>query len=40
MVDQDGGQGAKLRISDDSAGFQALLEMLARHSDNPEAPIP
>lgn len=40
LVDQDGIQLAKLRISDDSAGFHALLELLARHGDSPEAPIP
>jgi transposase len=40
LVDQDGEQLAKLRISDDSAGFQALLELLSRHGDNPDAPIP
>ncbi|MFI1377213.1 IS110 family transposase [Streptomyces longwoodensis] len=40
LVDQDGTQLAKLRISDDSAGFHALLELLARHGDTPEDPIP
>ncbi|WP_329447103.1 IS110 family transposase [Streptomyces canus] len=40
LVDQDGSQLAKLRISDDSAGFQALLELLARHGDNAENLIP
>ncbi|CAL9325950.1 IS110 family transposase [Streptomyces sp. SudanB182_2057] len=40
LVDQDGTQLAKLRISDDSAGFNALLELLARHGDSPEEPIP
>ncbi|MEU3349877.1 IS110 family transposase [Streptomyces sp. NPDC006700] len=40
LVDQDGDQVAKLRISDDSAGFHALLELLARHGDSSEAPIP
>ncbi|MFE6505466.1 transposase [Kitasatospora sp. NPDC057738] len=30
LVDQDGTQLAKLRISDESAGFNALLELLAR----------
>lgn len=33
LVDQDGSQPAKLRISDDSDGFHALLELLARHGD-------
>lgn len=40
LVDQDGTQLAKLRISDDSAGFHALLELLARHGDSPSEPIP
>jgi transposase len=40
LVDQEGEQLAKLRISDDSAGFQALLELLSRHGDSPEALIP
>ncbi|MGW8500398.1 IS110 family transposase [Streptomyces sp. CLCI03] len=40
LVDQDGAQLAKLRISDDSAGFNALLELLARHGDSSEEPIP
>jgi transposase len=40
LVDQDGTQLAKLRISDDSAGFNALLEPLSRHGDSPEEPIP
>lgn len=40
LVDQDGGQVAKLRISDDSAGLHALLELLTRHGDSPEDPIP
>jgi transposase len=40
LVDQDGTQLAKLRISDDSAGFNALLELLARPGDSSEEPIP
>ncbi|MER7694653.1 IS110 family transposase [Streptomyces sp. NPDC097610] len=40
LVDGDGGQLAKLRISDDSAGFHALMELLAKHGDSAEAPIP
>ncbi len=40
LVDQGGTQLAKLRISDDSAGFNELLELLARHGDSPEEPIP
>lgn len=40
LVDQDGTQLAKLRISDDSVGFYRLLELLAHHGDTPEDPIP
>ncbi|MFD5430394.1 IS110 family transposase [Streptomyces sp. NPDC127084] len=40
LVDQDGDQVAKMRISDDLAGFHALLELLARHGDHPDSPIP
>ncbi|MEU0950720.1 IS110 family transposase [Streptomyces canus] len=40
LVDQDGSQLAKLRISDDSAGFHALMELLARHGDSAEKPVP
>lgn len=40
LVDGDGAQLAKLRISDDSAGFHALMELLARHGDSAEDPIP
>ncbi|MYS81107.1 IS110 family transposase [Embleya scabrispora] len=40
LVDQDGSQLAKLRISDDSAGFHALMELLIRHGDSAEDPIP
>lgn len=40
LVDQDGDQLAKMRISDDAAGFHALLELLARHGDCPENPVP
>ena len=40
LVDQDGMQVAKLRICDDNAGFHLLLELLARHGDSPEDPIP
>lgn len=40
LVDRDGGQVAKARISDDSAGLHALLELLTRHGDSPEDPIP
>ncbi|WP_036529366.1 IS110 family transposase [Nocardia sp. CNY236] len=40
LVDNEGVQVAKLRISDDRAGFQALVELLAEHGDNAENPIP
>lgn len=40
LVDQDGTQVAKLRISDDSAGFHALIELLTEHGDSTEDPIP
>ncbi len=40
FVDQDGIQVAKLRISDDSAGFHALIELLTQHGDSTEDPIP
>lgn len=40
LVDHDGDQVAKLRISDDYPGLCALLELLARHGDSPDAPIP
>ncbi|MFJ3939343.1 IS110 family RNA-guided transposase [Streptomyces parvus] len=40
LVDQDGAQVAKLRISDDSAGFHALMELLAQHGDSAAEPIP
>ncbi|WP_086708615.1 IS110 family transposase [Streptomyces antimycoticus] len=40
LVDQSGAQVAKLRISDDSAGFHALMQLLSRHGDTAEDPIP
>lgn len=40
LVDQYGSQLAKLRISDDSAGFHELMELLVRHGDTVENPIP
>ncbi|SFF97431.1 IS110 family transposase [Streptomyces mirabilis] len=40
LVDHGGDQVAKLRISDDYPGLCALLELLARHGDSPDAPIP
>lgn len=40
LVDQEGSQVAQLRISDDSAGFHALMELLAQHGDRTAEPIP
>ncbi|MFJ8955317.1 IS110 family transposase [Streptomyces sp. NPDC102381] len=40
LVDKEGAQVAKLRITDDSAGFHALMELLARHGDSAEDPVP
>ncbi|UQA32334.1 IS110 family transposase [Streptomyces cavourensis] len=40
LVDQDGTQVAKLRISDDSAGFHALMELLTQHGDSAADPVP
>ncbi|PKT69085.1 IS110 family transposase, partial [Streptomyces populi] len=40
MVDSDARLLGKLRISDDAAGFQDLLHLLAEHGDGPDDPIP
>ncbi|MFD7135181.1 IS110 family transposase [Streptomyces sp. NPDC059894] len=40
LVDQAGTQVAKLRISDDSAGFHALMELLTQHGDSAADPVP
>ena len=40
LVDAEGAPLAKLRISDDAAGFAELMALLAEHGDSPEAPIP
>jgi hypothetical protein len=40
LVDADGRLVAKRRIGEDAAGWRLLLELLAEHGDNPEAPIP
>jgi transposase len=40
VIDDDGKLLAKARIDDDSAGFGALLALLAEHDDNQEHPIP
>lgn len=40
LVNEEGKQLAKRRISDDAAGFAALLELLAEHGDQPDHQIP
>ena len=40
LVDAAGQQLAKLRITDDKAGFLQLTALLAEHGDSREAPIP
>lgn len=40
LVDDAGQLLAKRRVSDDAAGYQLLLDLLAEHGDNPEHPIP
>ncbi|MFI1498877.1 IS110 family transposase [Streptomyces platensis] len=40
LVDASGQLLAKRRISDDSAGYQLLLDLLAEHGDTEDAPIP
>lgn len=40
MINEDGDQVAKLRISDDAAGLHALLDLLAAHGDSPKDLIP
>jgi transposase len=40
LVDAEGTLVAKLRISDDAAGFTALTALLAEHGDNKDYPIP
>ncbi|AGP51725.1 hypothetical protein M271_00430 [Streptomyces rapamycinicus NRRL 5491] len=40
VVDCDARLLGKLRISDDAAGFQDLLRLLAEHGDSPDDPIP
>lgn len=40
LVDSDARLLAKLRISDDTEGFEQLLDMLAEHGDTPQSPIP
>jgi transposase len=40
VVDSGARLLGKLRISDDAAGFQDLLQLLAEHGDSPDDPIP
>jgi len=40
VVDSEARLLGKLRISDDAAGFQDLLRLLAEHGDSPDDPIP
>ncbi|HET6354002.1 IS110 family transposase [Streptomyces sp.] len=40
LVDQDGTLLAKRRISDDTAGYRLLLDLLAEYGDSAEEPIP
>ncbi|MFI0220289.1 IS110 family RNA-guided transposase [Streptomyces lydicus] len=40
LVDQAGTLLAKRRITDDTAGYRVLLELLAEHGDTPADPIP
>lgn len=40
VVDRDARLLGKLRVSDDAAGFQDLLRLLAEHGDTPDEPIP
>lgn len=40
IVDPEGRLVARQRISDDAAGFAALVELLASHGDRPTDPIP
>src|SRR4051812_38814025 len=40
LVDAGGKQLAKVRISDDAAGFAPLAALFAEHGDSDDAPIP
>lgn len=40
LVDAGGQQLAKVRISDDAAGFAQLMALLAEHGDDEDTPIP
>jgi transposase len=40
LVDDTGTLLGKARITDDAAGYNELLELLAEHGDGPDTPIP
>jgi transposase len=40
LVNEDGALLAKLRVSDDAAGYRRLLELLAEHGDTAAEPVP
>lgn len=40
IVDDTGALLAKARITDDAAGYNKLLDLLAEHGDSPATPIP
>lgn len=40
VVDAEGGLLARLRIDDDVAGYQVLLDLLAQHGDSPGTAVP
>lgn len=40
IIDSAGDLLAKRRITDDAAGYRALMELLAEHGDTPEDPVP
>jgi transposase len=40
LVDESGELPAKRRITDDAAGYQLLMDLLAEYGDTEEAPIP
>ncbi|MEU7206769.1 IS110 family transposase, partial [Streptomyces sp. NPDC045470] len=40
LVDAGGQQLAKVRISDDAAGFAELMALLAEHGDSEDTPVP
>ncbi len=40
LIDDLGSVLAKTRITDDTAGYQQLLDLLTEHGDSPDTPIP